>query len=71
MTSLSKPRVLPLLALFLLLFLKPLPIPRLDVNKTQKIVYNSNCPTVFEKFIAGGGETIDRQLSDGGSCRGN
>ena len=55
---LLKPRLLPLPALFLSLFLNPLPTPRLGVNKTQKMMYKSSCLEFFEKNISGGGQTL-------------
>ena len=41
-----------------------------SLYKQQNIMYNNRRQTFFETLIAGGGETINRQLSNGGSCCG-
>lgn len=40
------------------------------IYKQHNIVYKNKSQTVFEKLIAGGGDTIDRRLSLGGGCLG-
>ena len=60
-----------LLSLLLLLLLLLLLIPRLDDNKMVEVdKVSKRQQTLFETQITGGGETVDRQLSDGGSCCG-
>jgi hypothetical protein len=59
------PELLALLGLILLLRLIPLPIPRINITKTQKTVYNSDDLRLFEKSITGVEETFKTFLNGG------
>jgi len=41
------------------------------LSKQYDAMYNNRRQTLFETRITGGGETIDRQLPNGGSCCGD